>query len=339
MLIVCDELFSCVRFKCNGINLYTSVHLYARLIGDMWYKRRIVLCSCPMRRRLLHVFSTFYCVDSKVKKTNRERTEITVAEIAKLLPNRNECALARLSLSFELFIPKVNTHRNKYAGQNFSNPIACLFSVPSRIPLAFSFACRTLFGCSFSFSSVSIQWNKLLRIVSCNPTIRLFVSLAALPSHRAFAIFQRLRLCRQQMCRSLLAAWFAHRMSKGSQTLFSTLQASSARTQKMLPEDIFLPSWCSQCQWNSHSKCNKITSAHWIRWLLRLIQNRMENYFQMRFSIFPSACSQCIRARIDVRIRRKLKQWWGAADTLEIDNVPHTHTHDVSESRSTYCIW
>lgn len=56
----------------------------------------------------------------------------------------------------------------------------------------------------------------------------------------------------------------------------------------------------------------------------------------MRFSIcFFFAGSQCIRARIDVRIQRKLKQWWGAADTLEIDNVPHTHT----QSRSTYCIW
>lgn len=137
-----------------------------------------------MRRRLPLVFCTFYCVDSKVKK---ERTEITVAEIAKLLPNRNECArTASLSLSPSpvrrsncLFRKWTHTEINML-GKTFQIRSLVFFPCRRAHFSCISFACRTLFGCSFSFSSVPIQWNKLLRIVSCNPTIRLFVSLAAL---------------------------------------------------------------------------------------------------------------------------------------------------------------
>lgn len=184
--IVCDELFSCVRFKCNGINLYTSVHLYARLIGDMWYTRRIVLCFVSDAKAVAACF--LYVLLRRFKSKKKNEPKSLLLRLLNCCQTETNVLAPPLSLSFSrsalvrsncLFRKWTHTEINML-GKTFQIRSLVFFPCRRAHFSCISFACRTLFGCSFSFSSVPIQWNKLLRIVSCNPTIRLFVSLAAL---------------------------------------------------------------------------------------------------------------------------------------------------------------
>lgn len=191
-------------------------------------------------------------------------------------------------------------HTNKYAGaKNFSNPIACRFfrAVARILPPAF----RSLVAARIpAFDAVVLvlvlfpiqKRNKLVWIVSCNPTIRLFVALTALGirhSHRAYPIFSydgeraHTRTHTYAVCRS--------RLSNGYQTLLLVFLEHCVECKVASQRENVSSFFCAPKALDTDGSGRKIRTRNAIKShlhteferILRLIRVKIENYFQMRF--------------------------------------------------------